>query len=776
MIHAKRPPVDGGSPKCLEDHSSDVLEADLALFGGRDGPSQLGECWLRFFKLTPEVWPGFLANRAACALLHDIGKANTGFQRAMTGRAEPQPLRHEHLSAMILALPAMQAWLAANPLLHPGYIVSAVAGHHLKATRRAPRHAGYPAFGAPWGEGNLIAIAEPETLATYLRQVAEHLSLPAPPPIPTIWTFDGSRGQDIEEARTRVERLFRTLERTARDGGDPLLPALKAALIAADGAGSGLPREGLDVRAWIGEQFDGQPLTPNDIEQAVLAPRISQIEQARRRSDPGYRFAYQDFQRDAASLPARTLLLAGCGSGKTLAAWRWIGAQLRARPARRAIFLYPTRATATEGFKDYVSHAPEDATLLSGTARYELPRMFDNPEDPRSGRNYETESRLFAIGRWSKRYFSATVDQFLGFMQQDYQGTCLLPVLADSVVVIDEVHSFDPGLFATLLRFLRAFDLPVLCMTASLPASRRRALQDLDFSLYPSDPSQFEDLEARSRSPRYRVQHTADAESALEIAKSALGQCQRVLWVVNTVDRCQELARILEPFQPASYHSRFKLEDRNRRHREVVERFAGSAEGPLIAITTQVCEMSLDLDADVLISELAPIPALIQRMGRCHRHQRTGRPLGEVYVYSNQDCKPYDQDDLAVSEAFLADLIERPSVCQADLEERLEHYTSRDASEPERLAAFLDDGPWARGGAIDLRDANDFTHPAILDSDLEQGRWRPGEDGLVLPVPKWLGRYDSRLPGYLRLAPASHYCPRLGFHRHPIYPTQGATE
>ena len=172
-------------------------------------------------------------------------------------------------------------------------------------------------------------------------------------------------------------------------------------------------------------------------------------------------------------MPARALLIAPCGSGKTLAAWRWVAARGRERPIGRAIFLYPTRGTATEGFRDYVSHAgPELAALVHGTADLDL----DNLQPDRDLEERIAESRLFSLQQWPKRVFSATVDQFLAFLQHDYGSTCLLPLLADSAVVLDEVHSYDRGMFTALLQFLEHFDLPVLAMTATMPERRKADL------------------------------------------------------------------------------------------------------------------------------------------------------------------------------------------------------------------------------------------------------------------------------------------------------------
>ena len=115
------------------------------------------------------------------------------------------------------------------------------------------------------------------------------------------------------------------------------------------------------------------------------------------------------------------------------------------------------------------------------------------------------------------------------------------------------------------------------------------------------------------------------------------------------------------------YHSRFKLEDRRAQHKAVVDAFQ-TKPGPLLAVTTQVCEMSLDLDADVLITEEAPIPPLIQRMGRCNRQGKPGDgKIGEVYVYPVQDAKPYPPEELTAARKFVAAL-EGKSFSQADLE------------------------------------------------------------------------------------------------------------
>jgi CRISPR-associated endonuclease/helicase Cas3 len=756
---------EGQPEKTLAEHSREVMDAFEALFGQADQPTRLGLQWLRFFRLGAGDFQVFHVNGVAACGLHDIGKANDGFQRAVRGERDAQVMRHEHLSALILFLPQFRDWLASHPLLDAEVVISAVAGHHLKAS---PRNEKYPAFGEKMGDVSdwLKVENDADDFKLVLAQVAARLGMcECNKEVSTLWCYRPGSGQNVHELSEALIIRFNRKRSALKESTErhALLLAVKAAVIAADAAGSGLVREGHGISPWIADAFDeGKLLDGARIGTDVIVPRIAEIERKSKKA-----FVWNDFQDGAACLPDRALLLAACGSGKTLAAWRWIQACLEQRTRQRVIFLYPTRATATEGFRDYVSHAPEtDAALVHGTSVYELQDMFTNPADTRTLRSYETEDRLYALAYWQRRIFSATVDQFLGFMQQIYRSVCLLPVLADSVVVFDEIHSFDKALFSTLKKFLERFDVPVLCMTASLPKRRRDDLVKLGFKVFPDAADQFADLERLAGLPRYRVETLDSQQAALQKAKDAMSENKRCLWVVNTVDRCQQLARELSAL---CYHSRFTLDDRTERHREVVSAFQ-PGNPSVIAVTTQVCEMSLDLDAEVLISEVAPITAMIQRMGRCNRHaQDSTSPVGRVYFYAPEKPEPYNAEDLRGTPDFVA-MVQESTISQTRLEELLEQF-GPDAPEPDRIAAFIDDGFWSRGGREDLRDGLDFSVPAILDAHIERYlqaiKHKKPTDGFVVPVPRKLAQNDPRL-GWMKTAPASHYDPRYGFFKEPL--------
>ncbi len=742
-------------------HTVKTMESFEVMFGAPGkAPTRLASRWLAFFGLSDSAMEAFLVNgRAACGL-HDLGKGTGFFQDMLRGLRAISVLRHEHLSGIFLWLPDVASWLDAIPLLDRKIVFCAIAGHHLRCKRED--------FAQPLEDLKSFRLL-PDGICALFNKIGVALGAPFEARgemlVSPLWSLDGRGGFDLKAFREdALHQMGRFHRRELKK--DPfrarLLMGVRAALILADSSGSGLAREEKDLSNWLETAF-GEPLSASYVEANVIARRVDQIERSKGR------FQWSDFQDAAEGIGPRGLLLAPCGSGKTLAAWRWIKARLKEQPAARVIFLYPTRATATEGFRDYVSWAPEaDASLLTGTAAYELEGMFESPDDDRSSKSFTVEDRLYALGYWHRRVFSATVDQFLGFMQHVYRSVCLMPLLADSVVVIDEVHSFDRSLFSALKLFLKSFHVPVLCMTASLtPLRRKELVEECGLTAFPASSEAFPALEAGATMERYRVGVLEDEAQATSAALNARDSGKKILWVVNTVVRCQALARSLGAL---CYHSRFKLEDRKARHTDIIEAFQSGNE-PVLAITTQVCEMSLDLDADVLISETAPITALIQRMGRCNRHATPGSgKVGEVFFYMPVDELPYSADDLAGSSDFTTAMAGR-TVNQATLEELLEQFGTS-TFEPERYAAFLENGPWAVSRESGLRDANDFSVTAILTEDVgryfEMKRQQKATDGLYLPVPRKNARKHPRLGAFPQVAESSHYDPMFGFFDHPL--------
>lgn len=757
-----------GQRVTLEEHSNHTEHAAWCLFD----PARRGaEAYCRFFRIAPEDHTQFVLNVRVAALFHDLGKANEDFLAAVTSKSrEAQALRHEHLSALLLNLPEVRAWLTKNPLIDHDVITAAVLSHHIKASRGGDDYE----WCKPRGKTTLATFLRHPEVVRILEKVSAVANLDPPPALPS---RRYSRASPWEEALTAgmlaaktLSILLKTKQLSVRRHA--LLIATKAGVILADSVASASIRGGMDIKTWIDDVVHLPPLTPDELYAAVIGPRIEQIEE--RSNQP---FSLHSFQLAIAEQGPRALLLAACGAGKTLGAWKWAEARVREQPIGRVIFLYPTRGTATEGFRDYVAAAPKgEAALVHGTSKYEIESMRENPADEAKAQQHglsEAEQRLYGLGLWSRRYFSATVDQFLGFLEHVYGSMCLLPALADAAVIIDEVHSFDKHMFEALLALLDKFDVPILCMTATLPPVRRIALEKAGLVAYPRNEHrhELEDLEQSENHPRYRIESLRDEDSPENIALDAYRTGKRVLWVVNQVRRAQAVARRLAEETQQSilcYHSRFKLADRQDIHRATVDAFQQKG-APALAVTTQVCEMSLDLDADVLITELAPISSLVQRFGRANRKLAHGPNFRAriVVLDVGVDCKPYKAPDLIAAREFLQ-TIAGHDVSQRQLADALEKHAQK-APQPRDAARFLTQGYFATPG--EFRDVDDFSRPCILNQDLAEAKAlfdaRKPIDGFVVPVPRGQVLPDddkpSWLPAFYSVANADDYDKQYGF-------------
>jgi CRISPR-associated endonuclease/helicase Cas3 len=780
----------------LEEHLLDAEKSARLIFR-LDG--RWGQNWCRFFRIQGESEQRrFLLNLQVAALFHDVGKANADFYAAVTTPGfKAQTLRHEHLSALVLSLPEVRKWLEQNADLDIDVITAAVLSHHLKASESQVTVKDNPEANATlknykWCQisGNsaktsVVLYLRNEEVEATLKRIASIANLKDPPKLPTdAWNSD-SLWKDAYQQGRRAADDFE--EDCQEDISRRLfLGAIKAGLIVSDSVASGLVRLGNNIEDWIEDVVHSAPIGATDIETAILKPRAGQIAQL-----TGKPFSPHSFQTQMSAQSSLALLLAACGTGKTLGAWMWAEAQARKYKIGKVIFLYPTRGTAIEGFRDYVSWAPEaDAALVTGTARYELEAMQENPSESSSikGKDFQTDARLFALGLWSRRYFSATVDQFLSFMEHSYSSLCLLPVLADSAVIIDEVHSFDRKMFDTLISFLKYFDVPVLCMTATLPTSRRKELIEAGLTVFPTeeDRDALDDLKKKEEHPRYDLEPVDNFSAAFDKAVKAYQAGERVLWVVNTVDRCLAIAERLEialKTKVLTYHSRFRLGDRQKVHANTIAAFAYQKDGGerkrSIAVTTQVCEMSLDLDADVLITEVAPVSSLVQRFGRANRHLARGLDFrAQIYTYSPppKSIKPYTKDELNVAKVFLAELSHQ-SISQYQLAEALEKH-SKAERDADGSARFLDSGYYATPGSF--RDTDEYSMPCILDTDLEavkailKSKDTYKKEPFMINVPrKWANsetEHHTWLPKYLGVAQTSgHYDnPERGFVTKPL--------
>jgi CRISPR-associated endonuclease/helicase Cas3 len=656
------------------------------------------------------------------AFLHDLGKVSEHFQRMVRapGQAPPQAFRHEELSVWLtLQVPALGEWLFGDCDAEiRRTVVAAVAGHHLKLDDA--RKLGV----TPSSGRQLTLLTGHADCAETLRQAANLLDLPTPPDLDDL-TIDLIDAEPFEEVMHAWVREGAAWWRHAGAETRRFVALVKALTIAADVAGSAVPRKyGSDPVVW----------SRGVLRRVCQAADLRRVvtERLNRRSP-------RPFQEAVAASGARvTFVRAGCGSGKTAAAYLWAA---RTAVGRKLFFCYPTTGTASQGFSDYVPPDVADAALVHGRALADLEDLLSNGSEEADERLTRL-IKLDSLVSWDVPITVCTTDTVLGLIQNQRRGLFSFPAIGNGAFVFDEIHLYDGRLFGALLRFLETFrGAPVLLMTASLPRPRLTALREAlarqgeELALV-EGPADLEELK------RYRVS-PVEEDAAWSAAVRTARDGGRVLWVANTVDRAMARAREGERagLQVLPYHSRYRYQDRLARHRDVVEAFAPGAPGGVLAVTTQVCEVSLDMSADLLVTELAPTPALIQRMGRLNRWVSVGDDVraAPALVVEPEGALPYSDEDLATARRWLA-LLGEGSVSQADLAAAFEQVAGDEREEVAVRSAWLDDGMLTRPAA--LREEG-MTIPVLRAEDIARlnGRTRGERQRaairLTLPMPLW---------------------------------------
>ncbi|HEY7425607.1 MAG TPA: CRISPR-associated helicase Cas3' [Gemmataceae bacterium] len=690
----------------------EAIESELAAATGMDRS-----------QLRREIRPLFLA----ASLLHDLAKVNSAFQamlRAKVGNGPRQPVRHEILAAWLLTDPDyLGRWfggLRGEEDIWP--VIWAVAGHHLKMVDPARPARGAVLFDTGSGTSIVTVPVCASDVKKLLKEAADVLGSSVPVPELEEARFDTADDDDdgLEQRIFRfAERSCRAWNRLRRNPEVVRRTALlKALLISADVAASALTADAKQPAVWVPKALS-QRLTPEALDPI--------IEKGTRRKGP------LPFQMTVGqSNSAATIVIAGCGNGKTTAAYLW--AQRHAT-GRKLWFTYPTTGTASAGYRGYLFDHPDLLTaLMHGRAEVDLRAMQGSAEDDRE----EESLRLESLRAWDRQAIVCTVDTVLGLLQNQRRPVFSFPAIAAGAFVFDEIHSYDGRLFGSLLRFLQAFPgVPTLLMSASIPPGRmaalRKALGDRAGEVIRGDPEM-------EKYKRYRLESRDSAEACRKDVADALQAGKKVLWVCNTVGDAVKTAHEARAWVGISetkiivYHSRFRYRDRVKRQNEVIDEFAYHTEGeqkgqrvkpgPCLVIATQVCEMSLDISADLMVAAECPLPALVQRLGRLNRYASADDPWpclvypfqGDPYnekpelVQTRGDYRP----GMAATRGAVRKLAGQPC-SQRDLAERLDRMT--DAEKFEDYSAWLDDG-WLSEPA-QLRDG-DGSITLIREEDLAE--------------------------------------------------------
>jgi len=393
------------------------------------------------------------------------------------------------------------------------------------------------------------------------------------------------------------------------------------------------------------------------------------------------------------------LVRAPTGAGKTDASLLWAQLQIENKRADRLVIAMPTRFTSNALAID-VAESLSDTGLYHSSAWF---AKFQEQIDAGTLKKREAE-KIHEFARLLQTPITVcTIDHLLMALTLTREDHHLIAFnMANSCLVIDEADFYDDFTQANilvLLEILKYWNVPVLLMSASLPESVLPSYQKLGFKI----DNIIEDTSDNSRD-RFEIKtikEYSDLEEIIDLLELCVERGTAIVYA-NTVDKAVMFYDWFKKRKanPILYHSRFTEPHKKDKEKELIHALGKEAwennRANGIAILTQIGEMSINISADIMISELCPIDRLTQRAGRLCRFDKT--KIGELYVLVPQKNDlvypaPYGEYDRKTKawipcDAFVktSDILE-PTIYSADkLVNLLNHvYAVQDAFSPKAI-------------------------------------------------------------------------------------------
>ena len=412
-----------------------------------------------------------------------------------------------------------------------------------------------------------------------------------------------------------------------------------------------------------------------------------------------------DMQRKiVASDSDRLILNAGCGEGKTAAALLFAQKLLEENKIERIILTLPTKFTANNLYRDLVSpdgyDIPEELVgIIHGDSEQFLTQFSDDEtQGEAEDTNENVKAQEFENNFYAKPVTISTVDHLLMSLYHGYKyADRAFFNISSSLVVFDEVHYYQGRTIeaiATAMRYLTRLKVPHLVMTATIPDAIRKRFNYPEKYPFQKARAVIRDT-SKPKTPFEIVklpQTPLDEENVISpelVDLVTQNQDKRQIIFVNQVNRAKNVYLALKDQGISEnlicYHSGFIGKHRVEKEKMIRSLFKGS--DSCVLVSTQVSELSLDISADVMYSEIAPIDSIVQRGGRLHRNGwKIDAPCGyercrtcapernidhstyRLYLMppyeDERACLPYELDILQKSWDVIGDLYTFPEACK----------------------------------------------------------------------------------------------------------------
>ena len=384
-------------------------------------------------------------------------------------------------------------------------------------------------------------------------------------------------------------------------------------------------------------------------------------------------------QHAAAETSGHLTLVAPTGTGKTEAALAWAARQQRELPgaAPRVWYTLPYLSSIDSMATRLERHTPDGADAIGLVHSKARQRLFDramtacdqNDPDPGAAQRAATAAANATRLHQHTLRVGTPHQLVLATLAGPRHAGELLDA-ANSVLIFDEIHAYDPRRFGWFLAIARLWERlggRVAAASATMPTAARDLLADtLTGPLHHVRASS--DLTAGLRRHHLRVDDRDLPTTADELVPRWLNDRRTVLVVANTVRDAQHLYEQLAPLARARVHhaggdpdtavmllhSRFRHLDRHHKETRLAAGWPTGYQlrdvrGPALVIATQTVEVSLDVSFDALLTAAAPLDALLQRAGRVNRVAELAAGPAPVTVATGHSTKPYDEDAVAAT-------------------------------------------------------------------------------------------------------------------------------
>ncbi|WP_192859138.1 CRISPR-associated helicase Cas3' [Clostridium botulinum] len=344
-------------------------------------------------------------------------------------------------------------------------------------------------------------------------------------------------------------------------------------------------------------------------------------------------FIPKDFQEKLSNCKGSVLVEIPTGEGKTEGAFLWAINNID-NELSKIIYTLPTQTTSNKLYERAKNIFWDDTGLIHSSSKIYLEKKYEQ-ENGKVDDKFHSDILFSAT--FNKGATVSTIDSLLKYFLNIGRYNIAMLNFLRAVVIIDEVHSYDFKLMGFIKRFLEIceyYNVPVCLMSASIP-NKIKELLNIEKLPIITDEKLFE----KKANYIYKVDDSLDNRIDDVIVKFNEGK--NILIVRNKINKSIEIYKELKKKGIENiilYNSQFKKKDRIRKENEIYEKLKN--EEHFILVATQVVEISLDIDFDVMFTDNAPIDSLIQRFGRVNRKKKQDK-IGEIYIFRDTDIKPY---------------------------------------------------------------------------------------------------------------------------------------